>query len=170
VILKIFGAFLVVSGCGAFALIIAISHKRDADMLKQIIQTLEYAKLDLQYRMESLPQVFKKLSSREIGLLSKIYFQFSMELNNRKLNNPQQCMLTVLKKFKNIPRKSVKVLELLGYCLGTLGIEGQEKTLQSVITQAELILEEHMSEYKEKIRSYQTLALSAGAALAILFM
>ena len=58
----------------------------------------------------------------------------------------------------------------MGTSLGTFDAEGQIKSLEAVRTEALALKEQQSHNLNERLRSYQTLALCAGAALAILLV
>ena len=60
-------------------------------------------------------------------------------------------------------------MKQLAQCLGRYDLEGQLQGLETVRQQCRTDLRELESERKEQMRNYQTLAVCAGASLAILF-
>ena len=76
-------------------------------------------------------------------------------------------MLTGLREIPKLTRES---LELLGRSLGRFDLEGQLRGLESVRQVCRHGLETLAQNSAIRNRSYQTLGLCAGAALAILFI
>ena len=69
-----------------------------------------------------------------------------------------------------LPKRVREGFRLLGQNLGRFDLQGQLKGMETVRNYCDLELESLGKNREERMRSYQTLGLCAGAALAILFV
>ena len=79
-------------------------------------------------------------------------------------------MTAALSKAKDIPRTTKGILECFGRSLGRFDLEGQLKGLEAARQECRRHLVQLSNNRDSRIRSYQTLGLCAGAAMAILFI
>jgi stage III sporulation protein AB len=164
------GAVLIIAGCGGVGFGMALNYKREALCLRQLLQVLEMFSCELEYRLTPLPELFRKASNTATGTLSKVLQNVAMELENQIAPNAAYCMISALKGAKDLPAKAVFALTDLGSSLGEYDLDGQLAGIASVQATCRTQLDEMESNRTQRIRSYQTLALCAGAALAILLL
>ena len=168
--LKIFGAILILAGCGGFGFKLASNHIREERSLRVLIRILDYMECELQYHMTPLPQLCRQASSEGEGIINKVFYLLAEELEYQLSPDVEGCMTAVLSKNKDMPCLSYSAMELLGRSLGRFDIEGQLKGLESVRQECRRNLNELMENRDLRLRNYQTLGLCAGAALAILLI
>lgn len=168
--LRLIGALLIVLGCGGFGFLIAASHKKKVAELKQLIYALEYMECELQYRLTPLPELCRRVSAVCTGKLKTVFEGFSDELEAQVSPDPDSCMSSVINKSSNLSDFLTQALTMLGRSLGHFGLEGQMNGIRAVCEQCSKNLESLTDNQDNRIRSYQTLGLCAGAALAILLI
>ncbi len=71
--LKILGAILIVSGCGAVGMMIASSHARQERLLRQLISVYDYMECELQYRLTPLPELCRNAAQQACGALQHFF-------------------------------------------------------------------------------------------------
>ena len=168
--IKLIGAILVIVGCGGVGFRMAALQMREEKVLREYIGLLDYMECELQYRRTPLPDLCRQTASQGKGVLRDVFLSFTQELEDQVSPNVESCMKVVLNKIRNIPASTLLMLELLGTSLGRFDIEGQLRGLEAVRKESRRLLE-HLSVNRDvRLRSYQTLGLCAGAALAILFV
>ncbi len=167
---KWFGAILVISGCGGFGFLIASNQRREEKILRQLAASLDYMGCELQYRLTPLPDLCRLTGSEVKGCIGRVFTLLAEELESQVLPDVSTCMYIVLEKIQDVPYDTREVLRLLGTSLGRFDLEGQLKGLESVRTVCRQKIEALAANREPRLRSYQTLGLCAGAALAILFM
>ena len=82
----------------------------------------------------------------------------------------EQSMSSILEKNLKLPSLTRENLALLGRSIGRFDIDGQLKGLEAVRQACRRQAEALSYNRDARLRSYQTLGLCAGAALAILFV
>lgn len=168
--LKWLGAILVVAGCGGLGFTIALYYRREISCLKQMVSAIEFMHSQLQYRLTPLPELYKQVSQRHTGCIKDVFLQLSQELECQISPDAESCAKAAIAKTPNIPKYSENALTELGKSMGIFDLNGQLQALESVSDRCKEQLSELQENRVQRIRSYQTLGLCAGAALAILFI
>ena len=167
---KILGVILVITGCGGLGFLIAAAHKKEIKTLKQLISALDYMECELQYRMLPLPELCRQVSNMQTGHLRTVFLQLAQEMDNQVSPNVEKCMYAALEKFRDIPCHTRKILEQLGSSLGCFDISGQLKGLDAIRNESKQVLKLCSENQDVRLRSYKTLGICAGAAVAILLV
>ena len=167
---KWIGAVLVVAGCGAAGFAIAGAYRQEEKELRQLTAALDFMSCELQYRLTPLPDLCR-LASREIsGLSGKVLAGIALELESKLKPQVDDCVLEAMCQAGDLPRRLREAFLLMGSSLGRFDVEGQIKGLDAVRAYCRRELEIMASGRENRLRSYQTLGICAGAALAILFV
>lgn len=161
---------MVVVGCGGLGFLIAAAHRREVKTLRQLISALDYMECELQYRMTSLPELCRQAAQMLCGPLKTVFSSLAAELDNQISPNVERCMQAVLYHAKDLPKLTAEALSKLGSSLGHFDLEGQLKGLEAVRSESRRILDNYSKNQDVRLRSYQTLGICAGAAIAILFI
>ena len=81
----------------------------------------------------------------------------------------ERCMSAALSKHRDLPPISTEILEKFGHSLGKFDLQGQLKGINDIRSECKYHLDQLLSNKEQRLKAYRTLALCAGAALAILF-
>lgn len=168
--IKIIGAALIIAGCGGVGFSMAAAHKREEKALRQLIRALDYMGCELQYRLTPLPELCRCAASECAGPVSQVLLHLASELESQVSPDASSCMAAALSKVKGIPSRTVKNLRILGSSLGQFDLQGQLIGMEAARKQCRRELDELSKDRDVRLRSYQTLGLCAGSALAILFL
>lgn len=168
--MKIIGAILVIAGCGGFGFKLAATHLREEKTLRQLISVLDYMECELQYRLTPLPDLCRQAASECSGVVSQAFLALALELEDQISPDVERCMTAALCRSKDMPRLSRAAMELLGRSLGRFDMEGQLRGLEATRQDCRRNLDTLNQNREVRLRSYQTLGICAGAAIAILFI
>lgn len=168
-ILKLMGTAFVVAGCGGIGFRIAANHRREEANLRQLLGILDYMECELQYRLTPMPELCGQVVRVFPGVLGNVFSELCTEMDAQVLPDLDTCMSVAVKAKKLTPLTQEELL-LLGKSIGRFDLEGQLKGLDAVRQDCKRQLESLSCNRETRIRSYQTLGLCAGAALAILFV
>ena len=168
--LKLIGAILIVAACAGFGWKLAAMHAREEKSLRQLISVLDFMECELQYRLTPLPELCRQAASESTGPLKEVFLILCQELEDQILPDVGLCMNCAIAKVKNIPKLTCEALQMLCSSLGRFDLQGQLKGLEAVRRSCRNDLEGLCQNKDVRRRSYQTLGLCAGAALAILFV
>lgn len=163
------GAVLVIAACGGFGVSLAAGHRRQERLLRQLLRALHVMRWDLQYRLTPLPELCRRAGEETPGPLREVFGNLARELDSQVRGDVSGCMQSALKTCADLPGCMRRMLRQLGRTLGRFDLEGQLQGLDAVKAACEAELSELSRNRENRLRSYQTLALCAGAALAILF-
>lgn len=165
--IRIVGACCIVTGCGGFGFAMAAAHRREEAELVRLISALEYMSCELSYRMTPLAALCRGAASE--GMVGDFFRRLASELERGDAPDVQVCVRAVLDRLE-APRELERQLQQLGDTLGRFDLPGQLRGLEGAIRSAEDALRRIRDGADGRRRSWQTLGLCAGAALAILFV
>ena len=169
-VLKLIGAGFVIAGCGGVGFRIAANYRQEEKSLRQLVSILDYMTCELQYRMTPLPELCRRAAIEFSGTPGIIFLELANQMDTQVSPDIECCMISALQKYKQVPQYTRTELELLGKSIGRFDLEGQLQGLAAVRQDCMRILGELSADRDVRLRSYQTLGLCAGAALAILFV
>ena len=168
--IRIWGAILILAGCGGFGALICISYKREEEMLRQLIQAINHMQCELQFRLTPLPDLCLQASSACTGIINKLFIAFSDELNQQVSADVISCFLAAKQLVGKLPGRVEKALNNLSQSLGKFDAQGQLQGLESARIYCTEVLETMGNNRDTRLRSYQTLGICSGAALIILLV
>lgn len=168
--LKIMGALFVVFSCGGFGWYLVWVHKKEEQMLRQLLSALDFMECELQYRLTPLPDLCRQAATQSTGPLNQLWLRFAESLESQILPDVSGCMGDALAALPALNGKPREHLIRLGSTLGRFDLDGQVKGLESVRMVCRKDLAALEANRDVQLRSYQTLGLCAGAALAIILM
>lgn len=168
--IKLLGAVCVVTACGWFGFSLSFSHRREEKALTSLIAALDYFQCELQYRMTPLPQLCRQVCANKQDCIAKVFSRTSQLLESLTAEDVSQCVNQARKEITELPPKTSQILGEFGVTLGNFDLDGQILGIEAVRTNCRQVLEQLRNHREERLRSYQTLGLCAGAALAILFV
>lgn len=167
--IRLFGAALLITGCGGFGFSLATAHRAEVRMLRNLINALQEMEWELKYRMPDLASLCKLAGDTTSGVLREIFLELAGKLKRREVSDISACVNGIVIKH-DMPRSIRRNLKQLGETLGRYDLEGQIQGLETVRKQCKKDLKRLENNSTQQLRSYQTLALCAGAALAILLI
>lgn len=168
--IKIFGAFCIIAACGTCGFSMAAQHLRKIRRMNYLLSAVEYMMCELQCRCTPLPQLCRQAGLMCQGKVKQVFLMLSDELDAQISPNVHCCMEVVIAKIGELERPLKEAFAELGRNLGKFDLTGQLQGLQRTQKKCEEILQQLVSDKDSKLRSYQTLGLCAGAAIAIIFV
>lgn len=167
---KWIGAILIVASCTACGFSIAAGKRKEENLLLHLLRILQFMETELQYRLTPLPELCRMAAGETRGVLRSVFMNLNREFCQRKLPDAGSCMAAALGKSGELPARIKSILSQLGYSLGRYDWEGQLQGIQAVRRRVEESLAHIRRNRDERLRSYQTLGICAGAALAIILI
>ena len=168
-ILRWIGAGCVFLACAGTGFQAADALRREQQLLSQTKRLLEKMECELSCRASSLPQLC--LVASGCGkTLEEIYKSLASKLQAQILPDAMSCMESVLSNYPHLPGSVLRLHRMLGQTLGKYDLAGQLEEIGAVKDACNQELSRHRDQSEQKIRSYQTLGLCAGAGLAILLI
>lgn len=165
--IRIYGAVLLVTSCAGFGFSLAAEKRRETVMLRSLIAAVQEMEWELKYRMTTLPDLCRIAADVSKGALKEVFCELADKLDKREVTEISGCVNASLNR-QRLPKRIKKNMRQLGRCLGRFDLEGQVQGLQSIRHQCRKDLQVMEQNCTEHLRNYQTLAICAGAILAIL--
>ena len=169
-ILKLFGAALVLLSCGGVGFSMAARHRREVCALQNLISAIDRIVCELEYKLSPLPELLRVAGNSAGGVVGEFFLRVSDELTKQLSPNAADCFCKSVLSSVNLPDDTRKLLLEMGMSIGQYDTENQINGLNSIRQRADIRLGELTKDMDKRIRSYQTLGLCAGAAIAILFV
>lgn len=167
--IRIVGGCMIFAGCGGFGFAMAAACRREEAQLCQLLRALEYMSCELSYRMTPLPTLCRGAAEAGEGLIARFLLELAKALERQTAPDVQVCVYEVLERM-SVSKDLRRLLSELGGTLGRFDLPGQLRGIESAIRSTEAALRRIRDGGENRRRSYQTLGLCAGAALAILFL
>lgn len=167
---KLIGAICVIVACGGTGFMMAGHYISQIRQLADMLIAIDYMESEIQYRATPLPLLCRQTSEQVSGRLKLVFLTLADELEAQIAPDVALCMASVLDKLSITQKMMRSVLTGLGNNLGKFDMSGQLRALQNSHNICSDKLKQLQKEREGRIRSYQTLGLCAGAAIAILFV
>ena len=167
---KCIGAILIVASCSGCGFAIAAGKRREERLLGQLMGVLQFMEAELQYRLTALPDLCRMAAGECRGILQTVFLNLYRELSWQKLPDAGSCMYAALQRTGELPSRVRRPLVQLGHTLGRFDLPGQIQGIRDVRKRCEESLENLRKNRDERLRSYQTLGICTGAALAIILI
>lgn len=168
--LRIAGAVLIISGCGWFGFSMANDVRKQERSLRELIRAVEYMECELQFRQTPLPQLCHNTAQTVSGDVRRVMLLLEQELERRVFADVPACMDAALKKMSSCSPTVWTAMGNLGRHLGQFDLTGQISCLRSFRAECEDKRKQLSKNRDDRLRSYQTLGLCTGAALAVLLL
>lgn len=168
--IKWLGVIFVVGSCAGVGFSAALAYDKQERILYQLLHVLTYMAWELEYRLLPLPELCRQASRECGGLVCRVLAGLAEELERQMEPDVSSCMQQVLQRETTPSRKIRRLFLMLGRGLGRFDLPGQLKGLEEVRTACERELKPLAQQKQNAIRSYRTLGICAGAALAILLL
>ena len=167
--IKYIGAILIIVSCSGLGFAMAAAHRAEERQLKQLSDALSYLSGELQYRLSPLPQLCISVSRQGRGTLYRIFEALGNKLIAMCNPDASACLREVMEHADLVPPVR-ELMQDLGRSLGIFDLEGQLESIALIQGRCCQILDRLAQNREDRLRSYQTLGICAGAALVILFV
>ena len=167
---KLIGALCVILGCGSCGFVLTAQYLARIRLLQNLMKALVNMECELQYRCTPLPQLCRQAGKGNQGKIQQILILLADEMDAQVSPNVEMCMYAALAQSGLSDSVVCAILTELGKHLGNFDMTGQVHGLQYVRKLCSENLEQLQHCKESRLRSYQTLGLCAGAAMAILLV
>lgn len=161
---------MIVIGCSGMGWKIASAYRKEVNTLRAFISSLDYMECELKYRKSPLPALIKEMANETKGVLSKFYQVFANELEGQVCPSIDTCVRVAVTKIADLPIQTSQMVVRWGQSLGRFDLDGQLLGLHAVRAEAQQKLNILQANQDVRIKSYRTIGVCAGIAMAILFI
>ena len=163
------GAILILISCGGIGFSMAAAYIAQEKSVRALLSALEFMESDLKYRLTPLPELCESAGERAGGQIGSVFKKVVRILKQRESADVSSCMDCAIAAV-GLHGAAQLHMQTLGETLGRFDLDGQLQGIASVKSDCQRTLEELSNNRESRLRSYQTLGLCAGAALAILLI
>lgn len=167
---KWIGAVLVIIGCGGFGFLVASASKQEEKHLRELLEAIAFMISELQYQLTPLPELLQRAADYTSGALKQVFSTLGEELSGQAAPDAESCVRSALEKCHSLPVLTGNILRFMGRSLGKFNLSGQMNGLILVKEACKENLQKLTKDRAERLRSYRTLGVCAGIALAILLI
>ena len=170
--LKGIGALCVMLGASVMGFGYAAAVRRQGTRLAALIGSLTYMKGEIEYRRTPLPEVFLLLADSAAEKCVGRFWQHCAEALARGTGfGVQSAFRAAMRKSAlELPPEAVQTMLVLGTSLGQFGLEGQERAIALSIERLAALLERLEQGRAARCRSYATIGVCAGLAVAVILL
>lgn len=167
---KWIGAALIIGACGGTGYSIGAAYRKEEQLLRNTLSAMKFMESELQYRLTPLPQLCRRTARMVKGTVGSLLEELALQLEKQLFPEASDCMLSAINAHPDLPKSLRQICRELGRSLGQLDLEGQLAGLESAcdLCRRKIAKLEHNRD--QRLRSYQTLGICAGVALAILLI
>lgn len=169
-VFKMIGAALIVISCGSVGFYLAAQHRAEERSLRNLASILGHMECELRYTLMPLPTLCRQAALTYPQMPGKLFNDLAITMDSQITPDMPSCVKQVLDKNRNLPEITKGVIANLGETIGRFDLEGQLKGLAIAQDECKRNLNMLENNRDSRLRSYQTLGLCAGAALAILLI
>lgn len=171
--LKIIGAVLIVISCGMGGIVYSNRYINRLDSLKSLSICIEMLRSEIAYGHIPLQQASRSIAKKVRGPVADIFSDFADQLKSKRGYTAHQAFKKAIDKNAGrlcINQEEMGLFMTLGNMMGTSDTENQEKSLNLLSKQLEVLIERAMSEMDKNVKMYRNLGLLGGIGLAILLI
>lgn len=170
--LKLLGLALIVGSASAVGFGFAANIRRQAAQLTALRQALGQMKNELHCRMTPLPELLDGVGQDSPGAVGALFSACAARLRADRTGPVQAAFRSALEQTPQLalPGAVRRSLLSLSMTLGRFDVEGQCRAIDLAAGQAEAALAELEQSRAARCRSYRTLGICAGLAIAVILL
>lgn len=171
--LKEIGAICVVLGASVMGFGFAGNVRRQIRQLSAMEDAFEYLKSEIVYRRTPLPQAFELLAEASSEPAVRAFFD---RCANQLAQIPNESVQVAFRIAWNqthdlaLPAAAQQTILMLGTSLGQFDLEGQERAITLALERLKTLLGRLDQKKSARCRSYATIGICAGLAVAVILL
>lgn len=165
---KTVGILLVILGASGTGFSMAFSVRQTISMVQQLLSAMEVMKNEISYRRTPLPELMRLLELQSRGCVAEFFGRLATELSQRQERSVDTIVRRQVAAVRAFPPPVRQILVQLGGGLGQYDTEGQLRSIDLAVLRLRTLLDQYRNEQQSRIRSYCTLGICGGLAIAIL--
>lgn len=166
--MRLIGVVFIVFSAGSVGVRIGFSLRQRCVFLQQLIKAFKLLENEIAFGSTPLPKAFALIGHASDGVVRRIFVGVSERMEKSRWMSPRKAMELTL---ETVDDKSTdQILLDLSEKIGRYDLNAQIDGLKCAQVQTQSLLEELERERSVKSRTYKTLSLCAGLAVAILLI
>ena len=168
--LRQIGALLIIFGCSAMGVRTARLGRREICVHRDFLDALSFLENTLRFRLTPLPELCRQTARHTRGPVGEVFSNLARELDWQTAPDVYSCMCEAMEKSGPMPASIRTFFRSLGTGLGQFDTEGQLRQLQHIGNCCRQSLENLSRDKDDRLRSYRTLGVCTGIAIAVLLV
>ncbi len=170
--LKILGALCIIGGSSAAGFGFAACVRRQAEQLRELSAALSSMRDEIEYRATPLPRLLSELSEQTAGAISELFRFWSEALTAACGASIPYALSCALRRTRRLTlgQDGLSALQTLAQSLGRFDAEAQLRAISLCTQRIENQIARLESEKPARCRSYRTIGVCAGLALAVILL
>ena len=170
--LRILGALCILIGAGAAGFGFAASVRRQARQLGELCAALEAMRCEIEYRMTPLPQLLEQMAQTCATPVGELLLHWSRMLSDGDGATVSYALRRAMELVRGLelPPQAVQELTSLSVRMGRFDAAGQARSVALAADRLRLMLAELEAGKRARCRSYRTIGICAGLALAVILL
>ena len=166
--LKTLGILMVIAGASGTGFSMALNVHRTSELLQQLLAALELMRNEIACRRTPLPELMRQLQAAVRGPASEFFGRLAGDLERRQVGTVAASVRRQVAATPAFPSPVRQVLLQLGAGLGQYDVPSQLRAVELAAQRLRSLLDQCREQQQARVRSYCTLGVCAGLALAIL--
>lgn len=170
--LRLIGTLLVVAASSAVGFGFAANVRAQLTQLTQLTGALEYMKNEISYRLTPLPELFYLLSASSGKAVGAFFGRCAQTLGQTPAASVQSVFREAMQQTPQLAlsQQTRQTLLELSMSLGKFDAAGQLSAIELAGARLRQELQALQSHRRERCRSYETIGICAGLALAVILL
>ena len=170
--LRAFGAICILTGASTVGFGCAAGVRRQTRQLAELCMSLEMMQSEIEYRMTPLPQLLQQLSTGCQTAVGELLLRWAQILSQPDGATVSYAFRRALGSVHSLAlsRQSVQELSALALSLGRFDAAGQARSIAASCARLRQELSFLEAEKRARCRSYCTIGVCAGLALAVILL
>ena len=166
--IKTVGILLVILGASGTGFSLAFSVRQTVSLTQQLLSALEQMKNEIAFRRTPLPELMRLLETQSRGPVATFFGRLAGELSRRQSRSVEAIVRSQAAAVRAFSPPVRQILVQLGGGLGQYDAQGQIRSIDLAVLRLQNLLEQYRADQQSRIRSYCTLGVCGGLAIAIL--
>ena len=164
------GAILVIAAGSLCGFSMARSYSALEQGLRQLVVGLEIMHCQIQYRLTTVPELCRILSAACTGTVAQVFSDLEAALEQEDACRLPLSMAEALRQNPELPEPCVRSFRRIGQMLGQMDLQSQLKSIELETERLRGTLRQVAEERPGRVKSYRTLGIGCGVALAIVLL
>ena len=166
--MKLIGILFIVFSVGSVGFGIASSLKKHCVLLRKLLSALQILKSEIAFSATPLPQAFALVAASSDGMTARVFSAAAKDMDRRRWLTPQAALDKAME--QECPDRELRDALSLGAGLGKYDRDEQVQTMERTRLRMEELLRHAEQERSIRSKTYETLGICAGLALAIILI
>ncbi len=170
--MKLVGMIFILAASGSVGIRMAAAMRRRCGLFRQFLAALHVLQNEITFCATPLPQAYALAAVSSEGVVARLFSHMAKEMDRRRWLTPQAALAAAWSMEPALTQEEAlhTVLQSMASGLGKYDRDSQSQTLEMTKKRLEALLYEAEQERHARSKTYETLGICTGLAMAILFL